>query len=134
MSAGPQISFMPRVWSDIADCMEFVARQPRGALRKREMELHAAFERIRSEPLARPITGYAAGTGIALRRYPVRQFDVIYAYFPATEASPSGLVSIRAIRHRRTQHVLRGVRECADSAGAAVPLRTADSGAEDYQT
>jgi hypothetical protein len=62
--------------------MEFVARQSRGARREREMELHVAFERIRSEPLPRPISGYAAGS------------------------------------------------EIADSAGPAVPLRTADSGAE----
>jgi hypothetical protein len=43
---------------------------------------------------------------------------IVYAYFKPTTSRPNGLVSIRAIRHRRVRDVFLGVR---DTSGAAPP-------------
>jgi hypothetical protein len=102
---------MSRVWTDIDACIAFVAQQPWGDPAAREREIHRAFEQIRVAPLSRPISGNVPGTGIELRCYNLRQFVIVYAYFPSNEACPHDLVIIRAVRHRRERDVLWGVRE-----------------------
>lgn len=67
MNPLPELSFMPRVWSDIAEGVDFVGRQPWGAADDREREIHAAFEKIRQAPLARPIIGRIPMSNIGLR-------------------------------------------------------------------
>jgi hypothetical protein len=125
----PQLSFMPRVWSDIETCVAFIARQPWGAPSEREQEIHAAFETICYTPLARPVSGRVPETGVELRRYPVRQFDIVYAYFAPTEECPQGHVSIRAVRHRRERNVLQGVKETGTPLSWS-PFQTRDVSAE----
>jgi hypothetical protein len=125
----PELSFMPRVWIDLDACIGFVARQPWGDPEEREREIHSAFEQIRQAPLARPISGWVPGTSIGLRRYYVRQFVVVYAYFSPAETGLRGLVSIRAVRHHRERDVLLGVREKSSSVPCP-PLQTRDVSAE----
>src|SRR5687768_12447206 len=92
---------MPRVWGDIASCVEFVARHPWGAPLLREREIHDAFCRIRLAPLSRPISGIVDESGVELRRYQVRQFEIVYAYFGPTAELPRGLLRLTQFRCRR---------------------------------
>jgi hypothetical protein len=120
---------MPRVWTDIDACMAFVAQQPWGEPAARERDIHQAFELIRLASLSRPISGLVPGTGIELRCYNVRQFVIVYAYFPSEDSSAQDVVIIRAVRHRRERDVLWGVRENAPHEPTPF-LRTRDTSDE----
>jgi hypothetical protein len=115
MSNAPQISFMPRVWSDIAECMDFLARQPWGMPLRREFEIHAAFERIRAEPFAHPVSGYVPGSGIGSR---IRQNTVPAQAAIASASSDTHL--------RRTSHGMATLEACsaagADDGDAALTI------------
>jgi hypothetical protein len=46
---------------------------------------------------------------------------VIYAYLPPSRKFPDGVVSIRAVRHRRVRNIFDGVREPAVAKYGEIP-------------
>lgn len=115
MDTLPILHAMTRVDRDIEDCIEFIRRQPLGKPLDRERDLRNCFRDIVKNPTARRIVVRRRRTGVELRRRDAGQFAVIYAYFPPTEVHPLGVVSIRAVRHRRVKSVFYGVQETAAS-------------------
>jgi hypothetical protein len=100
---------MSRAKRDFADCLQFIEQQPWGDADARERDILEAMERIREAPEWRRIE-FVRHPGVGLRRHPAAQFVIIYAYFKPKKRRPKGLVSIRAIRHRRVKNVFLGVR------------------------
>jgi plasmid stabilization system protein ParE len=105
----PKIELKPRAQRDLADLLAFILRQPWGRPADRRRDIYTAFEAIREAPFDRPVVRWVGDIG--MRRYRVRQFEVIYAYVGAPEQYPNGIVSVRAIKHRRVRNLLLGVRE-----------------------
>jgi hypothetical protein len=66
---------------------------------------------ILAAPTLRRVEARRPKTGIELRRHAAAQFVLIYAYFAPDSVYASGIVSIRAIRHRRVRDVFSGVQE-----------------------
>jgi hypothetical protein len=102
---------MPRVNLDIENCLKFVSASPYGLAARRRSEIFSALEKIYSFPHARPVRHHRQDSGIELRSYYVAQFVIIYAYFKPSAVMEDGVVSIRAIRHRRVRDAFRGVRD-----------------------
>lgn len=111
MESLPRIRLTRRAISDISRCIRFIELHPWGKPEDRERDIYRAFQKIREAPQYFRIEARRRGSGVELRRYGVAQFMVIYAYFPPSDSYPHGLVSIRALRHRRERNILRGVRE-----------------------
>ena len=105
------LHLMPRALEDIDDCLAFVGRHPRGRPDDRRRDIRKGLMEIRELPRRAPVRAYRPGSGLELRCYWVAQFGIIYAFLPASEAAPMGIVSIRAVRHWRVRNVFRGVRE-----------------------
>jgi hypothetical protein len=93
---------MPRVSRDIADCIQFIAKQPGGKPRDREADILAGIATICRCPRAHRIE-WRRKTGVELRRHHAAQFVIIYAYIDPNDVMPGGIVSIRAVRHRRVR-------------------------------
>ena len=107
----PHISVICRARSDLARCVAFVARHPWGKPVERKLEIYRAFERIREFPELRRVEARRRDGAVELRRYGIAQFIIIYTYFRPSGRFADGLVSIRAIRHRRERKLFEGVRE-----------------------
>jgi len=101
----------PRARRDIEKRTGFVARFPGGKPEERRREIYAAFNRICEFPERHPVEVRRRRSGLELRRHLVRQFAIVYAYLPAIEERPWGIVTVRAIQHRRVRDVFFGVRE-----------------------
>jgi len=114
---GPLVRLKSRAKRDFADCLQFIEKQPWGDADAREQDILEAMERIREAPEWRRIE-VVRHRGVGLRRRPAAQFVIIYAYFKPKKGLPHGLISIRAIRHRRVKNVFLGVR---DDSGAPAP-------------
>jgi len=99
-------------------CLRFIAAQPWGDPAARERDIVHAMNWIRHRPEWRRVEITRKGSGAQLRRRSAAQFVIICAYFKPTKLRPKGLVSIRAIRHRRVRDVFLGVR---DTSGEAPP-------------
>jgi hypothetical protein len=91
--------------------LRFIAQHPRGDPEARKRDILGEMERIRSGPEHRRVEVNRKGRGVDLRRRSAAQFVIIYAYFKPRKRLPLGLVSIRAIRHRRVRDVFSGVRQ-----------------------
>jgi hypothetical protein len=100
-----------RAERDLESCLQFIAAQPWGEPSAREQDIYAAIRRIREEPEWRRVEQSRKSSGAELRRRSAAQFVIIYAYFKPKKRLPKGLVSIRAIRHRRVRNVFLGVRD-----------------------
>jgi hypothetical protein len=50
-------------------------------------------------------------SGIWLRRCKAAQFVIVYTYLPPSDPNLPGVVSIRAVRHARSENVFSGVKE-----------------------
>lgn len=111
MQSLPGFRMMRRVLEDIERCVDFVRRQPWGRPADRERDIYLALQRIREAPERRPVEARRQGGGIELRRCRAGSFVVVYAYFRPDARFPRGVVSIRAIRHRRERNVFAGVRQ-----------------------
>lgn len=107
----PHLDLMPRVLDDIDDCLTFVACQPWGKPADRRRDIFRGIGDVRIRPKRRPVQARRPKTGVELRRYYVAQFAIVYAYFEPDVEFPAGVVSIRAIRHRRVRNVFSGVKE-----------------------
>jgi hypothetical protein len=107
----PFLHSMPRVKGDIKGCLDFVGRQPWGKPSDRESDIRRGIEKVCACPDANPPELRRAGTGIWLRRCSVAQFVIVYVYLPPSDRNLRGVVSIRAVRHRRVEDVFAGVKE-----------------------
>jgi plasmid stabilization system protein ParE len=107
----PFLHLMPRVSSDIEECFVFIGRQPWGKPADRKRDILAGIARIRRNPRLARVEASRPATGVELRRHRVAQFTLIYAYFPPNDVMLNGIVSIRAIRHRRVKNVFWGVKQ-----------------------
>lgn len=74
-------------------------------------DIRKGVERIRELPARNPVRARRPQLALELRRQGAAQFAIIYAYLPPSTEFPGGVVSIRAIRHRRVKNVFAGVRE-----------------------
>jgi plasmid stabilization system protein ParE len=106
---GPPVKLKSRAKRDFTACLQFIEQQPWGDAAARERDILEAMERIREAPEWRRIE-IVRHRGVGLRRHPAAQFVIIYAYFKPKKGLAQGLVSIRAIRHRRVKNVFLGVR------------------------
>jgi hypothetical protein len=102
---------MPRVREDIKDCLRFIARQPWGRPEDRKRDIERAIGHVQHRPSANRIAARRRRLRLELRRHNAAQFAIVYAYFQPSEQAPEGVVSIRAVRHRRVRDVFAGVRE-----------------------
>jgi hypothetical protein len=102
----------------------FVARFPGGKPEERRREIYAAFQRIREFPERHPVEVRRRRSGLELRRHPVGQFAIVYAYLPSVEERPWAIVTVRAIQHRRVRDVFLGVRENGPPDDGTLPYRT----------
>jgi hypothetical protein len=109
---------MPRVDRDIEQCLSFIGRQPWGKPHDRKLDIWRGIERARACPEAGREEYWKADPGIWLRRCKAAQFVIVYAYLSPSDPSLPGVVSIRAVRHSRSENVFSGVKEpvAADSA------------------
>jgi len=114
------VTFTPRARREIEDCVQFVGRFPRGKPAERRDDLLRGLEMIRESPGRNPVE-VRRKTGIELRKHYVRQFAIIYSWFPSDDARAGGEVSIRAVRHRRARNVFFGVREIGAPENALDP-------------
>ena len=126
MKSLPKIDLQPRVLEDVERLLAFVGQQPWGDPESRRREISAAFQKIRHSPLSRPVRKRVRGTNIEIRCYHCNQFVVAYAYLCPSPLFPSGLVTIRAVGHRRQRDVLFRVRE-VEAPGSGPALHTHDS-------
>lgn len=110
-SSLPSLHEMPRVARDIEQILTFIARQPWGEPVDRKRDLCRGVDEILAQPRRNRVCVRRGTTGIELRRHNIAQFSIIYAYAAPNAEHPRGLVSIRAIRHRRVNKVFTGVRE-----------------------
>ena len=106
----PPVEMTSRAKRDLADCLQFIADQPWGNEEARESDIRREMQRIRQAPEWRRVEITRKRSGIQLRRRSAAQFVIIYAYFKPKKRLPQGLISIRAIRHRRVKNVFLGVR------------------------
>jgi plasmid stabilization system protein ParE len=111
---------MPRAKQDLRALLKFIGRQPLGRPADRHHDIEACIQEICERPTVSKVYVRRRDTCIELRRRDIRQFAIVYVYFPPDAVNPHGLVSIRAIRHRRIRNVFTGVRE-SDASYALVP-------------
>lgn len=107
----PKLRLMPRAHRDIEDCVRFITRQPWGKPQDRERDIYCGIAAAHRWPFRSPVRVYRPRSGISLRRISAAQFVIVYAYIGPSEFAPNGIVSIRAVRHRRVRDVFLGVRE-----------------------
>ena len=102
---------MPRVKADIKECLKFVGKNRNGCAARRRDEILTALTSVYQHPKARRVALRRPSENIDLRVHHVAQFVIIYAYFEPNAVMQNGIVSIRAIRHRRVGNPFHGVRE-----------------------
>lgn len=108
-----------RARRNIEDCIAFVGCFPTGKPERRRREIYPAFQQICDFPEGRPIEIRRRRSGLALRRYHVSQFTIVYAYLPPVATRPWAIVTVRAVQHRRIRNVFFGVREESIAPGSA---------------
>jgi hypothetical protein len=111
MESLPHLELMPRVGRDIARCLYFVSLQPRGKPGDRVLDIERAIAKAWNYPRSAPVRSRVRSTGLEMRCVQIAQFVVVYAYLPPIDKLSQGIVSIRAVRHRRVRNVFSGVRE-----------------------
>jgi hypothetical protein len=119
----PKVHAMPRVARDMDQLLAYIARQPWGDLASRRNDMYRGISQIAAHPRRNRVCIRRAASGIELRRHNIAQFAIIYAYIAPNAENPRGVVSIRAVRHRRVSNVFTGVREPHSSPGGASGVR-----------
>jgi hypothetical protein len=88
-------------------------------------EIVLAARAIKNSPRLYPVEAVHPISRLEFRRKIVGQFVIVYAYIEPTVTRPSGIVSIRAIRHGAREDVFFRVEESRAIAGwESPPLRT----------
>lgn len=124
----PYFHLMPRVARDIQRCINFVARQPWGKPQDRQADIDRGLAEAWRAPKLNPVKVRRPSTGLELRRRRAAQFAIVYAYIPPNDVLPNGMVSIRAVRHRRVRSVFSGVKEPAVLPYGGSLARSAEGG------
>jgi len=109
----PHLDLLPRALEDIEDCLRFIGGFPRGRVDDRERDIVRGIGEVLSSPKRRRAEARRANSGVELRRHYVAQFAIVYAWFEPNAEFPNGVVSIRAVRHRRVRNVFLGVKDSA---------------------
>ena len=107
----PILHWMPRVERDIEQCVDFIRRQPWGKPKDRLLDIRRGIAKARANPESNRPELRRADTGILLRHCTAAKFVIVYTYLPSKDPNLPGVVSIRAVRHMRTETVFDGVRE-----------------------
>jgi hypothetical protein len=115
MERMPQLDLMPWVSDGVEQCVEFIARQPWGKPDERRRDIRRGIAEALLAPKLNPVKLRRPSKGLELRCRKAAQFMVIYAYMPPSRKFPNGVVSIRAVRHRRVRNIFGGVKEPAIS-------------------
>ena len=102
---------MPQASVDLDECLVFLSGISGGDPTGRKRDIRSAIDRICRYPKANRIRRRNVRSGIDLRVHHAAQFVIIYAYFEPNAVMPNGMVSIRAIRHRRVRNLFEGVKE-----------------------
>jgi plasmid stabilization system protein ParE len=118
----PHLELTPRARADFRDCLSFVGQFPRGKPEERKRDIFRGMREVLVAPTLRRVEARRPRTGIDLRRHAAAQFVLIYAYFEPDLVYANGIVSIRAIRHRRVRNVFTGVQEPGLRGGAGLML------------
>jgi hypothetical protein len=113
MERMPQLDLMPWVSDDVEQCVEFIARQPWGKPEERRQDIRRGITEALLWPKLNPVKLRRPSKGLEFRCRKAAQFMVIYAYLPPSPKFPNGVVSIRAVRHRRVRNMFGGVKEPA---------------------
>jgi hypothetical protein len=113
MERTPQLDLMPWASDEIEQCVEFIARQPWGKPADREQDIYRGIAEALLAPSVNPVRVRRPSKGLELRCRKAAQFMVIYAFLPPSREFPDGVVSIRAVRHRRVRNIFGGVKEPA---------------------
>jgi len=111
MARMPRLETMPRVRDDVKQCVKFIARQPWGKPKDRVEDIYRGIAEVWSAPRLNPVKLRRLRKGLEFRYRKTAQFVVIYAYLAPSRECPDGVVSIRAVRHRRIRNIFSGVRE-----------------------
>jgi plasmid stabilization system protein ParE len=110
---------------DLENARLFLQRKTLGQPTRRVREILLAADRLRDSPKLYPVECVHPISHLRFRRKIVAQFVIIYAYIEPTARRPSGIVSIRAIRHAAREDVLFRVEQSRAIPGWAFPpLRT----------
>lgn len=110
---------------DLKNIRLFLQRKRGGQPSRRIREIMQAADRLRDSPRLYAVESAHPITRLEFRRKNVGQFVIVYAYIGPTARRPSGIVSIRAIRHAAREDVLFRVEESRVIAGWELPpLRT----------
>jgi hypothetical protein len=107
----PKLHFMPRVPHDVDELLEFIASKSWGIPHARLRDIKRGIDEVCDRPLRSKVHHVRSDGEVEFRRHDVRQFAIIYAYYEPGGTSPNGMVSIRAVRHRRVEDVFAGVKE-----------------------
>jgi hypothetical protein len=102
----PYLYIMPRVKSDIRECLTFADRRRWGKPRERKPDIRRSIENILGHPEANPIGAWRSGLDFYLRRYNGGPFVIVYEYLHSCLRFPYGAVRIRAIRYSHVANVL----------------------------
>src|SRR3954467_8246943 len=99
----------PRARRGVEKCVGFGASFSGGKREERRRDIHAGFDQICEFPQRHPVEVRRRRSGLELRRHHVRQFTIVYAYFPPDKERPWAIVTVRAVQHRRIRNVFFGV-------------------------
>ena len=80
------------------------------------------IRKVLQRPQLHRVQARRPSTGLELRSRNAAQFAIVYAYIEPSDILPSGIVSIRAIRHRRAKNIFTGVREPSSPPYISLPL------------
>jgi hypothetical protein len=125
MKPKPALWFTDPANRDLESCRLFLQRTPGGHPSRRHREIIQATRGLRDSAKLYPVEGVHPLSCLEFRRKIVGQFVIIYTYIEPTVRRPSGIISIRAIRHGAREDVFFGVEEPgAISRWEFPPLRT----------
>src|SRR5262245_62922603 len=102
----PRVVFTDKANDDIERCRLFLERMGARQPGRRIRAIFKGAWALRESPKLYPIEDVHAVSGLEFRRKNVDQFVIIYAYLEPTSSEPSGVVSIRRVRHAAEQDVM----------------------------
>jgi hypothetical protein len=75
------------------------------------LDIRRGVEKVLAYPAGVPREKYLPRTKLWLRQRSAAQFVIVYAILPSERPKSPGVVSIRAVRHRREADVFKGVKQ-----------------------
>src|SRR5438477_13085990 len=105
------LHWMHRAKLDIKKELNFIRRQAWGKPENRELDIWRGVQKVLAYPEVARQERYLPRTKLWLRRRSAAQFVIVYAILPSEDPRSPGVVSIRAVRHRREADVFNGDKE-----------------------